>query len=85
MRNALRRDRYARQLDRVKEDLAYLKLWQGVGVVTDISVSGWLVATSAGATQAMRALAVAVTTVLTLVIVALHHRIERRIKLIESL
>jgi hypothetical protein len=73
------------QLDRVREDLAYLKLWQGVGVVTDISVVGWLVATSAGATQAMRTLAVAVATVLTLIIVVLHHRIGHRIKLIESL
>ena len=84
MRNARRRDRYARQLDRVKEDLAYLKLWQGVGVVTDISVVGWLVAT-VGATQVVRALAVAVAMVLTFIIVALHHHIGQRIKLIESL
>jgi hypothetical protein len=31
------------QLERLKEQIAYLKFWQGVLVVTDISLIGWLV------------------------------------------
>jgi hypothetical protein len=31
------------QLDRLKEQVAYLKLWQGIVVVTDISLAGWLI------------------------------------------
>jgi hypothetical protein len=30
------------ELDRLKEQLAYLKFWQGIMVVTDISLVGWL-------------------------------------------
>lgn len=29
MKNALRRNRYTRELDAARERLAYLKLWQG--------------------------------------------------------
>jgi hypothetical protein len=31
------------ELDRVRERIAYLKLWQGIMVVTDISLVGWLI------------------------------------------
>lgn len=31
------------ELDMFKEKLAYLKLWLGILVVTDISLIGWLV------------------------------------------
>jgi hypothetical protein len=34
------------ELDRLKEQLAYLKFWQGIMVVTDISLVGWLVSTA---------------------------------------
>ena len=37
------------ELDRLKEQLAYLKFWQGIMVVTDISLVGWLVSTADGA------------------------------------
>ena len=30
------------ELDRLKEQLAYLKFWQGIMVITDISLVGWL-------------------------------------------
>jgi hypothetical protein len=29
------------QLDYLKEQVAYLKLWQGIVVITDISLTGW--------------------------------------------
>ncbi|HWM42587.1 MAG TPA: hypothetical protein VNP36_09135 [Burkholderiales bacterium] len=31
------------RLDRLKEELAYEKFWQGIAVVADISLLGWLV------------------------------------------
>lgn len=34
------------KLERLKEQLAYLKFWQGVMVVTDISLVGWLDSTA---------------------------------------
>ena len=37
------------QLDRLKEQIAYLKFWQGILVVTDISLIGWLVSNAARA------------------------------------
>jgi len=30
-------------LDQLKEQVAYLKFWQGIMVVTDISLVGWLI------------------------------------------
>lgn len=30
------------ELDRVREQIAYLKYWQGFMVVTDISLVGWM-------------------------------------------
>jgi hypothetical protein len=33
-------------LDRLREKLAYLKFWQGIMVVTDISLVGWIVSTA---------------------------------------
>jgi len=32
------------QVDVLKEKIAYLKLWLGIMVVTDISLVGWLLA-----------------------------------------
>ena len=31
------------RLDRLKEEVAYFKFWQGIVVVTDISLLGWLI------------------------------------------
>ncbi|MDT0635331.1 hypothetical protein [Spectribacter hydrogenoxidans] len=31
------------ELDVIREQIAYLKFWQGVMVVTDISIIGWLI------------------------------------------
>ena len=38
------RDSAMSQLDSLREELAYLKLWLGVFIVTAISVAGWLIA-----------------------------------------
>ena len=85
MSAALRRNRYARQLDRGKEQLAYLKLWQGVAVVSDISLLGWLLSGSSGASPSVVTLAWVGLGVLTYAIVRLHRRIKHYMQLIGTL
>ena len=67
------------ELDRLKEQVAYLKFWQGIMVVTDISLVGWLVSTADGARPLTVSLAIIGVVLLTLGIVMLHRQIERRI------
>jgi len=67
------------ELDRLKEQVAYLKFWQGIMVVTDISLVGWLVSTADGARPLTVALAIVGVFLLTFGIVMLHRQIERRI------
>ena len=59
------------ELDRLKEQVAYLKFWQGIMVVTDISLVGWLVSTADGARPLTVALAIVGVVLLTLGIVML--------------
>ncbi len=68
------------ELDRLKEQLAYLKFWQGIMVVTDISLVGWLVSTADNARPLTIALAIVGVVSLTVGIVFLHRQIERRIE-----
>ena len=67
------------ELDRLREQIAYLKFWQGIVVVTDISLAGWLISASDTAARLTFALAVAGVVLLCLGIVILHRQIERRI------
>ena len=73
------------ELDRLKEQVAYLKFWQGIMVVTDISLVGWLVSTADGARPLTVALAIVGVFLLTFGIVMLHRQIERRIDRIGGL
>ena len=73
------------ELDRIKEQLAYLKFWQGIVVVTDISLAGWLISASDTAARLTNILAVAGVVLLSLGIVVLHRQIERRIEQIGRL
>lgn len=73
------------ELDRLKEQVAYLKFWQGIVVVTDISLTGWLITASATATRLTVILAVVGVALLSLGIVVLHRQIERRIEQIGKL
>jgi hypothetical protein len=73
------------ELDRLKEQLAYLKFWQGIMVVTDISLVGWLVSTADGARALTVVLAIIGIIALTVGIVVLHRQIEHRINQIGRL
>jgi hypothetical protein len=68
------------QLDRLKEQVAYLKLWQGIVVVTDISLAGWLLSAGNAAHPITVFLAVLGIVLLSFGIVVLHRQIERRIE-----
>ncbi|MCS6926171.1 MAG: hypothetical protein NZ578_09765 [Candidatus Binatia bacterium] len=67
------------QLERLKEQIAYLKFWQGVLVVTDISLIGWLVSNATRAAAETVALAIISVTFITAGVIVLHRQIERRI------
>jgi hypothetical protein len=67
------------QLERLKEQLAYLKFWQGVLVVTDLSLIGWLVSNATNTPVRMVTLAVLSVAVITAGVIMLHRQIEHRI------
>ena len=67
------------EIDRIKEQLAYLKFWQGVIVVTEISLVGWLISTASTADPALWSFAAVGVVFLGFGIFTLHRQIERRI------
>jgi hypothetical protein len=60
-------------------------LWQGVMVVTDISLVGWLASAADGTRPVLVALAVITVALVTTGIVIVHRHIERRIDQIGKL
>ena len=72
-------------LERLKEEVAYLKFWQGVAVVTDISLMGWLVSACDAATGLRIALASLGIVLISWGSIVLHRRIEGRIQEIGQL
>jgi hypothetical protein len=69
-------DGHMAELDRVRERLAYFKFWQGVMVVTDISLVGWVVSTAESAKPLPFVLAIVGVACITTGIPALHRRID---------
>ena len=67
------------ELDRLKEQVAYLKLWQGIMVVTELSLVGWLISTVGTADPVLWSFAAVGVVLLGFGIFALHRQIERRI------
>ena len=72
------------ELDRLREQIAYLKYAQGVFVAVDISVAGWLLSASDEPTY-LNLLAVAGIVVLSFAILALHRQIQRYIEQMRTL
>ena len=73
------------ELDRLKEQLVYLRFWLGIMVVIDISLVGWLASAADGTRPILVALAVITVALVTIGIVMVHRHIERRIDLIGKL
>ncbi len=67
------------ELDRLKEQLVYLRLWLGIVVVAEISLMGWLASALESAPGRLLALAIATVVLLGLGIFLLHRQIQRRI------
>ena len=72
-------------LDLVKEEIGYLKLWQGIVVVTSVSMAAWVITASDTSYSSTYALALAGLLLLSCVVLMLHRRIERRIRFLETL
>ena len=73
------------ELDHLREEVAYLKFWLGIFVVTGISLAGWLVSSFDTAAGYAVFLAFCGLILLGAVIVLLHRLIERRISRIKEL
>ena len=73
------------ELDRIKEQLVYLRFWQGIMVVTDISLVGWLASAADPATPTLLSFTIVGIVALGLGIFLLHRQIERRIEQIGRL
>ena len=73
------------ELDALKEELAYLRLWLGMLAVTHISLIGWTASSVDTASVRLLSLAVAVIIVLATYIFLLNRLIERRIEHIRRL
>ena len=73
------------ELDHLREEVAYLKFWLGIVVVTHISLAGWLVASFDTAAGYALILAVGGLILFSAGIVILNRRIEHRIARIKEL
>jgi hypothetical protein len=72
-------------LDVAKEQIAYLKFWLGVMVVTDISLFGWLISNATSTSLRLLVGACLAVIAITVGIVLLHRRIERQIQELRGL
>ena len=73
------------ELDGLKEELAYLRLWLGMLAVSEISLLGWTASAVESAPPRLLSLAVLVIMVLGIGVFLLHRQIGHRIKEIRSL
>ncbi|MCS6925556.1 MAG: hypothetical protein NZ578_06600 [Candidatus Binatia bacterium] len=73
------------ELDVAKEQIAYLKFWLGVMVVTDISLFGWLISNANNTSLRLLVSGCLAVIAITVGIVLLHRRIERQIQELRGL
>jgi hypothetical protein len=73
------------KVDKAKEQLAYLKFWLGVMVVTDISLVGWLVSSADTAPVHGVLGALVAVVVITAAGFTVHRRVEHLIDALEDL
>jgi hypothetical protein len=73
------------KLERLKEEVAYFKLWLGIVLVTDISLVGWLMVSVDEVDRLRIVLAVLGVVVLSFGVVILHRQIDQRVARIGKL
>jgi hypothetical protein len=67
------------ELDRLKEQLVYLRFWLGIMVVTGITLVGWLISTPTSASPTLWSIGAFGAALLGVGIFLVHRQIERRI------
>lgn len=73
------------ELDRLKEQLVYLRFWLGIMVVTEITLVGWLISTSINANPTLWFIGAFGSLLLGAGIFLVHRQVERRIDQIGKL
>ena len=73
------------ELDVAKEQIAYLKLWLGIMVVTNISLIGWFIGNYGQASMGLLIADLLAVAVVSAGIVELHRRIKRQIERLRDL
>lgn len=73
------------ELDLAREQIAYLKFWLGIMVVTDISLFGWLISNAGTASRGLLLAGCVAVVAATTGIALLHRRIERQIQELREL
>jgi hypothetical protein len=73
------------ELDRLKEQLVYLRFWLGVMVATEIALVGWLISTPISANSTLWFIGAFGAFLLGAGAFAVHRQIERRIDQIGKL
>jgi hypothetical protein len=73
------------ELDVAKEQIAYLKLWLSIMVVTNISLIGWFIGNYGQAAAGLLVTDLVAVVIVSAAIVELHRRIERQIERLREL
>jgi hypothetical protein len=73
------------EVDRLKEQLVYLRFWLGIMVVTEITLVGWLISTPTSAGSTLWFIGAFGAVLLGVGIFLVHRQIERRIDQIGKL
>jgi hypothetical protein len=73
------------ELDRLREQLVYLRFWLGIMVVTEVTLVGWLISTPSSANPTLWFIAAFGAVVLGVGIYLVHRQVERRIDQIGKL
>lgn len=73
------------ELDRVREQIAYLKYWQGIMVVTNIGVLGWMISVVESPPWKTFTIAAVAFIALSFGVLNFHRRIKRRIDRLRDL
>lgn len=73
------------ELDRLKEQLIYLRFWLGIMVVTEITLVGWLISTPASPNPMLWFIGAFGAVLLGVGIFLVHRQVERRIDQIGKL
>ena len=73
------------ELDRLKEQLVYLRFWLGIMVVSEITLVGWLISTPTSGNSILWFIAAFGAVLLGVGIYLVHRQVERRIDQIGKL